>query len=213
VRKPARIAEAAVAYNSGRKEEPVLSTISSKNQITLPVHLLREIGLGPGDRLAVTREGNRLILRARPKNWARLLLDTNALIYFLAAEQPYFDLLLPLFQRVEAGQATIVISAISEAELLVRPMVKGNEEAIERIADLLSEDGIEVLEVDRAIARRSAMIRAAQLRSGRKSLKLPDAMIVATAFDARCDVIVGNDKDWKKLEGLPFLLLDDIIEK
>jgi predicted nucleic acid-binding protein len=118
-----------------------------------------------------------------------------------------------LFQRVEAGQATIVISAISEAELLVRPMVKGNEEAIERIADLLSEDGIEVLEVDRAIARRSAMIRAAQLRSGRKSLKLPDAMIVATALDARCDVIVGNDKDWKKLEGLPFLLLDDIIEK
>jgi AbrB family looped-hinge helix DNA binding protein len=48
----------------------VLSTISSKNQITLPIQLLREIGLGPGDRLAVTREGNRLILRARPKNWA-----------------------------------------------------------------------------------------------------------------------------------------------
>ncbi|MGE0058139.1 MAG: AbrB/MazE/SpoVT family DNA-binding domain-containing protein [Dehalococcoidia bacterium] len=47
-----------------------MSTISSKNQITLPIHLLREIGLGPGDRLAVTREGNRLILRARPKNWA-----------------------------------------------------------------------------------------------------------------------------------------------
>jgi AbrB family looped-hinge helix DNA binding protein len=70
VRKPLKIGEAAVAYDIGRKEEPVLSTISSKNQITLPVQLLREIGLGPGDRLAVTREGNRLILRARPKNWA-----------------------------------------------------------------------------------------------------------------------------------------------
>jgi predicted nucleic acid-binding protein len=119
-------------------------------------------------------------------------------------------LLLPVFQRVEAGQATIVISAITEAELLVRPMQLANEEAIERIADLLSEDGIEVIEVDRAIARRSAMIRAAQLRSGRKSLKLPDAMIVATAFDAHCDVIVGNDKDWQKIEGLPLLILDDI---
>jgi predicted nucleic acid-binding protein len=54
------------------------------------------------------------------------------------------------------------------------------------------------------------MIRAAQLRSGRKSLKLPDAMIVATAFDAHCDVIVGNDKDWQKIEGLPLLILDDI---
>ena len=35
-------------------QEPVLSTISSKNQITLPVRLLRELGLGPGDRVAIT---------------------------------------------------------------------------------------------------------------------------------------------------------------
>jgi AbrB family looped-hinge helix DNA binding protein len=48
-----------------------MSTISSKNQITLPAHLLREIGLGAGDRLAVTREGNRLVLRARPKDWVK----------------------------------------------------------------------------------------------------------------------------------------------
>jgi AbrB family looped-hinge helix DNA binding protein len=69
VRRLLKVAEAAVAYDSGRKEEPVLSTISSKNQITLPIQLLREIGLKPGDRLAVTRDGNKLILRARPKNW------------------------------------------------------------------------------------------------------------------------------------------------
>jgi AbrB family looped-hinge helix DNA binding protein len=47
-----------------------MSTISSKNQITLPAHLLRELGLTAGDRLAMSREGDRLILRARPKNWA-----------------------------------------------------------------------------------------------------------------------------------------------
>ncbi|HXH21851.1 MAG TPA: AbrB/MazE/SpoVT family DNA-binding domain-containing protein [Dehalococcoidia bacterium] len=48
-----------------------MSTISSKNQITLPAHLLREMGLGPGDRLAVGREGNRLVLRPRPRDWVR----------------------------------------------------------------------------------------------------------------------------------------------
>jgi bifunctional DNA-binding transcriptional regulator/antitoxin component of YhaV-PrlF toxin-antitoxin module len=47
-----------------------MTTISSKNQITLPVHLLRQIGVGPGDRLAVAVEGGRLVLRARPKDWA-----------------------------------------------------------------------------------------------------------------------------------------------
>jgi len=116
-----------------------------------------------------------------------------------------------LFQRVESGQARIVISAISEAEILVRPMMEQNELAIERIADLLSEEGIDVVEVDRAIARRSAHLRAASKRAGSKPLKLPDAMIVATALDTGCDLVLGNDREWKKLEGLPFLLLDDII--
>ena len=63
-----RVAEAALEYITGRREEAV-STISSKNQITLPVHLLRQMGVKPGDRLAVTLEGGRLVLRARPKDW------------------------------------------------------------------------------------------------------------------------------------------------
>jgi len=64
-----KVKEAAVEYIVGRREDPALSTISSKNQITLPAQILREMGLGAGDRLAVTREGNRLILRPRPKDW------------------------------------------------------------------------------------------------------------------------------------------------
>ena len=67
-RVPAKVAEAAVEYITNRREESV-STISTKNQITLPVHLLRQMGVGPGDRLAVTLEGGRLVLRARPKDW------------------------------------------------------------------------------------------------------------------------------------------------
>jgi len=63
-----KVSEAAVEYITGRKEEAV-STISSKNQITLPVQLLRQMGVGPGDRLAVALEGGRLVLRARPKDW------------------------------------------------------------------------------------------------------------------------------------------------
>jgi AbrB family looped-hinge helix DNA binding protein len=64
-----KVSEAAVVYIAGGQEEGAMSTISSKNQITLPAQLLRELGIGPGDRLAVSREGTRLILRARPKDW------------------------------------------------------------------------------------------------------------------------------------------------
>lgn len=63
-----RVAEAALEYIVNRREEAV-TTISSKNQITLPVQLLRQMGVGPGDRLAIALEGGRLVLRARPRDW------------------------------------------------------------------------------------------------------------------------------------------------
>lgn len=66
-----KVSEAAAVYIADRREDTAVSTISSKNQITLPVHLLRELGLGPGDRLAVIREGSRLVLRARPRDWVQ----------------------------------------------------------------------------------------------------------------------------------------------
>ena len=65
-----KVAEAAAKYIAERQEEGMpVATISSKNQITLPAHILREMGLRPGDRLAVSREGNRLTLRPRPRDW------------------------------------------------------------------------------------------------------------------------------------------------
>ena len=64
-----RVAEAALEYIAGRQGDAAMTTISSKNQITLPAHILREMGLAAGDRLAVTREGARLVLRARPRDW------------------------------------------------------------------------------------------------------------------------------------------------
>lgn len=48
-----------------------MTTISSKNQITLPAHMLRDMGLRPGDRLAISRDGNRIVLRGRPRDWVR----------------------------------------------------------------------------------------------------------------------------------------------
>ena len=58
-----------------------IATISSKNQITLPAHILRELGLQPGDRLAVSREGARLVLRARPRDWVQYHAGSLAGVY------------------------------------------------------------------------------------------------------------------------------------
>jgi len=85
--KQSKVSEAAVEYIVSSREEPAMSTISSKNQITLPAQILREMGLAAGDRLAVTREGNRLILRARPKDWIRHHAGSLAGLYGASREE------------------------------------------------------------------------------------------------------------------------------
>ncbi len=138
----------------------------------------------------------------------QLLLDTNAFIYFLDGEELYYDVLLSVFRRVAAGDLTVIVSAITEAELLVKPERDGNEAARERIEDLLSESGIYVVGVDRKIARRAAALRA------RARLKLPDAIIVATGLETGCEAIVGNDGQWSKQDAdIPFIRLDEVVKR
>src|SRR5262245_52765693 len=79
--RPRKVAEAAVAYNARPEEAPPVTTISSKNQITLPAQVLRDMGLRAGDRLAVAREGNRLVLRPRPRDWVRHYAGSLAGVY------------------------------------------------------------------------------------------------------------------------------------
>jgi AbrB family looped-hinge helix DNA binding protein len=65
-----KVREARLDYLVDEEDKPVLATISSKNQITLPARLLRELGIGPGDRVSIRKDGDRLVLRPRPKEWA-----------------------------------------------------------------------------------------------------------------------------------------------
>lgn len=91
---------------------------------------------------------------------------------------------------------------------MVRPERDGNEAAKERITDLLSEEGIYVVGVDRKIARRAAALR------GASRLKLADAIIVATAFETDCDAVVGNDGEWARRDlDLPFVHLDHVVAR
>lgn len=67
-RRPSKVAEAALAY---RAEAPdaaaplATARISAKNQITLPVALMRALGLKPGDELQMLAWGDTLTARKR----------------------------------------------------------------------------------------------------------------------------------------------------
>jgi len=101
---------------------------------------------------------------------------------------------------------------MTEAELLVYAEQRRSAEAAELIKDLLSEDGIYVINTDRRIARRAARIRGSALREGTdKKLAIPDAIIIATAIETGCDAIVGNDAAWRGRTEIPYVFLKDAV--
>ena len=64
-----KVKEAALEYLTQEAVTMPKTTISSKYQITLPARLVRELGLVPGDKLAVEVEDGRFVLHPRPKDW------------------------------------------------------------------------------------------------------------------------------------------------
>jgi len=66
--------------------------------------------------------------------YQNIMLDTNAVIYFLDGTPNLVDLMLPFFERVEQGHAKATLSVISEAELLVQPYRDKNSAAIEAVS-------------------------------------------------------------------------------
>jgi len=45
------------------------ATLSSKYQITIPMEIVRSLGLKPGDKLAVERVEDRVVMLREPANW------------------------------------------------------------------------------------------------------------------------------------------------
>jgi len=67
-----KVREVALAYlteGASAMSEVATAKLSSKHQITLPVAMVRRLGLEPGDRLAVGVEGDRIVLRPQPRDW------------------------------------------------------------------------------------------------------------------------------------------------
>jgi predicted nucleic acid-binding protein len=93
----------------------------------------------------------------------------------------------------ERTRLPLIMAASAYSEALVQPLVKGLGDAVE---DFVESLGVEIVAADRGIGR-----RAAELRAGHRTLRLPDALVLATAqargaslltFDARLARLTGE---------------------
>ena len=95
-----------------------------------------------------------------------------------------------IIRRAEATPAGVVVaSQLARAECLVGPERARNQVLRQRFEDFFSESGIILVDVTNEILAKAVELRAHRM------LKMPDAIHVATALVAGCDVIVSTDSD------------------
>ena len=98
-------------------------------------------------------------------------LDASVAIGFLEQADAHHDRAVDALRECDGAPLSMAASAYSET--LVRPLATGHGDKVEAFVDGL---GVEIVPVDREIAR-----RAAELRSAHEALRLPDALVLATA--------------------------------
>ena len=124
---------------------------------------------------------------------AVVLLDSVTVVAYLDATN-VFHAAADDAVSTTAAEHRLIASAVNYAELLTGAKLGHHDEQIVRgfFSELISEVvpvGVDVAE------------RAAELRGATRSLRLPDALVIATA-DLHADILIGADEQWAKLKGL-----------
>jgi predicted nucleic acid-binding protein len=133
-----------------------------------------------------------------------LYIDTNIFIYAFEGFLEYADRLRELFEAIDSGDVKAVTSELTLAELLVKPFMDANTQRQSFYCDTIqNSDLLSVCPVSRDI-----LIDAARLRS-ESSLRLPDAIHVATASSAGCRFFLTNDRRITSVMGIQVIILSE----
>lgn len=143
----------------------------------------------------------------------RVYLDANVFIMAFEQAGARSDHAWWLLDAVEGGEIMGATSEITLAEILVKPLERSATDlasAYDRM--IVSGPNFEVLPV-----RRDILAAAAGIRAGRRSVRLPDAIHVASAVAMDCRFFVTDDRrikmpDGVKLLGVDPFTLDDVFK-
>ena len=133
-------------------------------------------------------------------------IDANGLIYSLERVEPYRTLPESMWQEAQDGNLTVASSPVLVIEALVKPLREGNAEIEMQYRELFSSNAVRLLDASHQVFEDAARLRAAA------GLKTPDALQAATALRASCALFITNDNDFRRVEGLPVVVLDDLFK-
>ena len=120
-----------------------------------------------------------------------IVVDASVLIAFLDSDDVHHRGAITALTAVR-GEA-LILPASAYAEVLVGPLRRGRD-ATQIIDEALHDLSIEVAPLTREIAARAARLRASQ-----SGLRLPDALVLATADGLGATVVLTADRAWQKI--------------
>jgi len=118
---------------------------------------------------------------------SRIFLDTNFFIYLIEGASPQSPRARDLVRAFSTRRDEVFTSVMSLGEVLVMPLRNGDFALAERYRQIFRGQGITVLPFVEQTAEAFARIRVGG------TVKPPDAIQLATAGTAGCDLFLTND--------------------
>ena len=127
-------------------------------------------------------------------NARRVFLDTSACIAYHSTAETVHPVARHLFERVAnpSDNLSALLSVVSAAELLIRPIRAGGADLTYMHAFLRGFPNLELLPVDLDVALQAANVRVLT------RLSMPDAILTASALLSNCEAVISNDRDWHR---------------
>ena len=123
-------------------------------------------------------------------NGIRISLDTNVILNVINKEEPFFDSSRQLLDKISDGELEGVISTVVLSEFLTGFYMNNDIKSSKIFKESLIESRtFIIMPVDTEIADLAAKIRS------KDKIKLPDAIILATAILSKSTYLVSSDGD------------------
>lgn len=133
---------------------------------------------------------------------SRVFWDTHLFLYLLEGEGEQAERVTALLRRLQERGDQLYTSVLTLGEVLVKPLEQGEVELAARYEAVLSPPVVTLAPLERSGARTYA-----QLRRDR-SIRSPDAIQLACAAAAGCDLFITNDDRLtrKVVPGIQFIV-------
>ncbi len=139
------------------------------------------------------------------ENVSKIALDTAALIYYVEMHPTYLPLVEPAIDAMDRSEVVGITSTITLVEVLVLPLREKDFDLVQKYKSILLHSNLQLISVSEDIAQKAAEIRAVY------NLRTPDSIQIATAIVKGADLLITNDKNWKRITEIAVVVLDDLI--